>query len=395
MNIVAVSVSSGGNGRERSLYRIETVRRAQTGAWGLMGRNLSSSALRTGARVLALSFLCVGMASCSSTTTGKKKTTHGKEYFSESAYGVKASPRMVTSGPVPKGGGRAMVGKPYQVAGRTYVPQDNPKYDKVGMASWYGSAFHGRQTANGELYDQGYLSAAHPTLPLPSYARVTNVENGTSVIVRINDRGPFHSNRLIDLSSKTAELLDMQHSGTARVRVQYVGPARMDGHDAPYLMASYTKKGERFPGFNSEGQIASGVMVASNQVPGVPQPSSAYADNGSALQTSLAGATPNAAAAAATGLAQGVQPLQPPGIAAFGGEFVVLPEFGPQLIERPPEGPGRGRSGSKYAAAYAEIVPTSGGELAFDAILVRNDGLTDASILAFADRHAKRALPGR
>ncbi|MGV8939352.1 MAG: septal ring lytic transglycosylase RlpA family protein [Allorhizobium sp.] len=351
-----------------------------------MGRKLKSLMVQTGVRCLALSLLCVGVSSCSSTTSGKKKTTHGKEYFSESAYGVKASPRMVSSGPIPKGGGRFMVGKPYQVAGKTYVPKDNPSYDKVGMASWYGSAFHGRQTANGELYDQGYLSAAHPTLPLPSYARVTNIENGSSVIVRINDRGPFHSNRLIDLSSKTAELLDMQHSGTAKVRVQYVGQARMDGHDMPYLMASYTQKGERFPQIKPEGQIASGVMVASNVVPGVPQPN--YASNATSMQTSLAGPTPSAGA----GLAFGVQQLQPPGIAAF-EQFATLPEFGPQLIERPLDGPGRG--GSQYASAYAEIVPTSNGDLAFDAILVRNDSLNETSIKAYAERRLPSPDTGR
>lgn len=114
-------------------------------------------------------------------------------------YGVAASPRVVSSGPIPKGGGRAMVGKPYKIAGRWYHPKEDPDYVGVGLASWYGDAFHGRKTANGEVYDMNMLSAAHPTMPLPSYARVTNYSNNRSVIVRVNDRGPFAHGREIDL----------------------------------------------------------------------------------------------------------------------------------------------------------------------------------------------------
>ena len=140
---------------------------------------------------------------------------------------------------VPKGGGHYMVGKPYRVAGRTYIPRDNPRYSKVGLASWYGSAFHGRLTANGEVYDVNGLTAAHPTLPLPSYVRVTNLENGRSLVVRVNDRGPFAHNRLIDVSSRVADMLGFKQQGTAKVRVDYVGPARMDGRDERMLLASY------------------------------------------------------------------------------------------------------------------------------------------------------------
>jgi len=211
----------------------------------------------------------VAVSSCGTThDTGKSSSSkkRSKEYFAESAYGVKASPRVVESGPVPKGGGRRLVGDPYVVAGKVYKPRENPNYDASGLASWYGSAFHGRYTANGEVYDQYGISAAHPTMPLPSYARVTNLDTGSSVIVRVNDRGPFHENRLIDLSDKAAELLDVKGHGTAHVRVKYVGPADMSGHDMPYLMASYMRKGQRGPGIDpmGGGQIASGVMVASN-----------------------------------------------------------------------------------------------------------------------------------
>jgi rare lipoprotein A len=219
--------------------------------------------LRGAARLLVVSLICAFAASCASTKdapTPRKKRS--KEYFSETEYGVKASPRLYYGRHVPKGGGRDVTGKPYKVKGKWYVPKEDKKYDKMGLASWYGSAFHGRQTANGEIYDQYHLSAAHPTFPLPSYARVTNLENGDSVIVRVNDRGPYHPGRIIDLSNKAAEMLEVQNKGTVKVRVQYVGRARMDGKDMPMLLASFTQKGDRMKRFNP-GQIATGVMVAS------------------------------------------------------------------------------------------------------------------------------------
>lgn len=163
-------------------------------------------------------------------------------------YGVAASPRVVAEGqPVPKGGGRYQVGKPYTVGGQTFTPSENQNYRAEGMASWYGSAFHGRLTANGEVFDRYSLSAAHPTLPLPSYVRVTNTGNGRSVIVRVNDRGPFHGNRVLDVSKRTAEVLDFQRSGTARVRVEYAGPASVEGSDDQRLMASYRDNGTPAP----------------------------------------------------------------------------------------------------------------------------------------------------
>jgi hypothetical protein len=106
-------------------------------------------------------------------------------------YGVSTSARVVAPGdPVPKGGGVYRVGQPYVVAGQTYVPEENTRYRAEGVASWYGADFHGRQTANGEVFDMHAISAAHPTLPMPCYARVTNLANGRSLIVRVNDRGP-------------------------------------------------------------------------------------------------------------------------------------------------------------------------------------------------------------
>ncbi len=112
------------------------------------------------------------------------------------------------------------IGKPYQVGGVWYYPREDFEYDESGIASWYGPDFHGKLTANGETFDQNTVTAAHKTLPLPSIVRVTNLENGRSLVVRINDRGPFVNGRIIDLSRKSAQLLGIETKGTARVRVQ-------------------------------------------------------------------------------------------------------------------------------------------------------------------------------
>jgi rare lipoprotein A len=154
-------------------------------------------------------------------------------------YGVAASARVVDPGqPVPKGGGVYRVGKPYAVAGRLYVPEENTNYSAVGLASWYGNDFHGRYTANGEIFDMHAISAAHPTLPLPSYVRVTNLANRRSIIVRVNDRGPYVGDRLIDVSVKTAELLGFYGHGLTRVKVEYIGRAPLEGSDDRKLMAT-------------------------------------------------------------------------------------------------------------------------------------------------------------
>lgn len=147
-------------------------------------------------------------------------------------YGTSPSPRLMADGQrIPKGGGSYKLGAPYRVAGRWYVPQEDPNYDRAGVASWYGADFHGRKTANGEVYDMDALTAAHPTMPLPSYAYVTNISNGRTVLVRVNDRGPYAHDRIIDLSRRTARLLGSEHSGVTQVRVRYAGRAPLDGDD--------------------------------------------------------------------------------------------------------------------------------------------------------------------
>ncbi len=121
------------------------------------------------------------------------------------------------------------LGKPYKIAGRWYQPVFDPEYDEVGVASWYGRQFHGRRTANGETFDLDELTAAHPTLPLPSIVRVTNLANNRQIEVRVNDRGPFAKGRIIDLSQEAARRLGFERQGTARVRVQFLRLADAEG----------------------------------------------------------------------------------------------------------------------------------------------------------------------
>ena len=147
--------------------------------------------------------------------------------------GEKLGERVIPLGqPVPKGGGRYATGVAYKVDGVWYQPREDAAYDRVGTASWYGELFHGRRTANGEIYDMERLSAASTTLPMPVYARVTNLENRRSIIVRVNDRGPYRSNRIMDVSRRSAEVLGFRHKGTARVRVQYLARAPLNGDDS-------------------------------------------------------------------------------------------------------------------------------------------------------------------
>jgi rare lipoprotein A len=141
-----------------------------------------------------------------------------------------AGPRAQVQAP----GGPRLKGtdQPYQVGGIWYVPHDQPHYDETGIASWYGDAFNMKATATGEIFDMNQFSAAHTTLPLPSMVEVTNLDNGKKLTLRVNDRGPFVGNRVIDLSRAAAHELGYERQGTTRVRVRYVGPAPLGGPDA-------------------------------------------------------------------------------------------------------------------------------------------------------------------
>lgn len=119
-----------------------------------------------------------------------------------------------------KGPGYFKTGSSYRIKGQRYTPRETYSFTQTGVASWYGPNFHGKKTANGEIFDKYELTAAHKTLQMPSIIRVTNLENGRSIIVRVNDRGPFSKGRILDLSERSAELLDFKHKGTAKIKIQ-------------------------------------------------------------------------------------------------------------------------------------------------------------------------------
>lgn len=141
--------------------------------------------------------------------------------------------------PPPMANPQYKIGNPYQIAGVWYYPREEPDYDQTGIASWYGADFHGRLTANGEVFDRTIISAAHPTLPMPVNVRVTNLDNGRSIVVRVNDRGPFVRGRIIDVSEQAADLLGFKQRGLARVRVSFISRADLHGL-GPAPISEYT-----------------------------------------------------------------------------------------------------------------------------------------------------------
>jgi rare lipoprotein A len=159
--------------------------------------------------------------------------------------------------------GTFKVGKPYTVLGRTYVPRETYDYVETGIASWYGPGFHGNKTASGEKYDNNELTAAHRTLQMPSLVRVTNLGNGRSVIVRVNDRGPFAKGRIIDVSKRAAELLDMTRAGTAKVKLELLA-------DESRILAQVAKSGQSTKGvevaYNQTGRLPGTMTDAGTQV---------------------------------------------------------------------------------------------------------------------------------
>lgn len=189
------------------------------------------SMLRFARKAIVLAAIGLVIAGCSSQ----------KKQAKQDPFAGVGSPIYPGNGPVPWGGGRYHVGKPYQVAGNWFTPKEQPNYDKKGTASWYGEAFNRRKTSNGEWFDMNRLTAAHATLPLPSYVKVTNLENGREVVVRVNDRGPFVGTRIIDLSKRTAEVLEFKNKGKAQVRVQYIGPAPLKDNGGKHLVAMNTE----------------------------------------------------------------------------------------------------------------------------------------------------------
>jgi rare lipoprotein A len=177
-------------------------------------------------------------------------------------------------GPMNTSQGYYKVGKPYDIKGVTYTPAWDPNYDETGIASWYAGEFTGQPTANGELYDPNQLTAAHRTLPLPSLVRVTNLENGRALIVRLNDRGPYAQNRIIDLSRRCAQLLGMEQKGTAKVRVQILAKESLALADAArhgQLATSVADAIETNP-TTAPPVVAGNEAVATPEIGSEPQP---------------------------------------------------------------------------------------------------------------------------
>lgn len=205
---------------------------------------------RLGWYLVVLGMVALGLVGCAS-DRGKTKLD---------PFAGKGSAYYKGKGPLPEGGGRYFVGKPYQVAGRWFTPKEQPGYDKEGIASWYGEAFHARRTSNGEYFDMADLTAAHPTLPLPSYAKVTNLDNGRAIVVRINDRGPFVGTRIIDLSKRSADALGYRNKGKTHVRVQWIANAPLNDKGYRHLAM-----------MNSEMQDGAGIRQLAAASQGKPR----------------------------------------------------------------------------------------------------------------------------
>ncbi|MEM6812238.1 MAG: septal ring lytic transglycosylase RlpA family protein [Pseudomonadota bacterium] len=139
---------------------------------------------------------------------------------SQTQFAAHMAKQIPLPGDTPKSVGSYKVGTPYKIAGTKYYPRETFNHTEVGVASWYGPNFHGKLTANGEIFDKNELTAAHRTLQMPSIIRVTNLQNGRSLILRVNDRGPFAKNRILDVSERAAALLGFKNQGTTKVKIE-------------------------------------------------------------------------------------------------------------------------------------------------------------------------------
>ena len=210
------------------------------------------------AAILAVA-LAIGLAGCAET-----------EFIANTT-------KQINNQNAPKPIGRYKVGKPYQIGGVWYYPAVDYDYVETGVASWYGPGFHNKQTANGEIFDQNELTAAHRTLPMPSFVRVTNLENGRALVLRINDRGPFAHGRIIDVSRRGAQLLGFERQGTARVRVEIL-----------------PEESRRAAGMAKAGQRVT--TIAATVVPG-PAPRAAPRESVQASNAPVSGASNSPASA--------------------------------------------------------------------------------------------------
>lgn len=252
------------------------------------------SALRAGLCLFAIS----AVSACAS-----GPGAHGTRWDSPNGL-YKSGPvgsRAASDYRAPSGaGGVQKIGRPYQVNGVWYVPARQDDYRETGIASWYGPQFHGRPTANGETFDMNLVSAAHTTLPLPCLVRVTNRENGRSLVIRVNDRGPFVDDRIIDLSKAAAEQLGFVRQGTARVTVEYVGPAGVGTYveRAPSRAAARPRVASR-----SRGAVLTPASAAPARLEAAPAVERAL---GAAERAASGSVAPSYAAAAATAFSPGL-----------------------------------------------------------------------------------------
>ncbi len=257
---------------------------------------------------------------------------------------------LAACGATPKpGGGTAdgrssyKVGGTYVIGGQVYAPNENYSYNESGMASWYGPGFHGKRTANGEGYDQRAMTAAHRTLPMPSVVRVTNLGNGNSVVLRVNDRGPFAHNRIIDVSKAAAEQLDMIRSGVASVRVEIL-PA--ESKRVKEIAQNGGSVSEQMAAMQGAPAASPRTMVAAAPPPPPPpvtaRPTPAPAASPS-ITTIAAGAAPSAASgyfvqAGAFSTIDSAERLRA-SLARFGDSAISQTSFGPTNLYRVRLGP--------------------------------------------------------
>jgi rare lipoprotein A len=223
------------------------------------------------------------------------------------------------------------LGKPYQIDGAWYYPKVDYDYNETGIASWYGPDFHGKATANGETFDQNALTAAHKTLPMPTIVRVTNLENGRSIEVRINDRGPFVNNRIIDLTRRGAQLLGFEGQGTARVRVQVMKEDsillanKMGGAQLAYAGEPEPQAAAPKPSAAPAGIVTAQPLGPGQTAPSAPAPVSPPKPTGSILGAAQPSSGSTVLGAAPAPQLNGtvlIQPVKPTNIFIQAGAFL-------------------------------------------------------------------------
>ena len=240
------------------------------------------------------------------------------------------------------------VGKPYQINGRWYYPAEQPDYDQVGTASWYGEKFHNHYTADGEVFDMNIPTAAHKTLPLPCLVEVTNLDNGRKMVVRVNDRGPFVGDRLIDMSKEAAIELGYYGKGVTQVRVRYVGPAPDVPGGATLYQASASPPPRR-PRDSSMQVASAGAALLGSEIDDGPLQSSPSTMNWNAAPSPIAPKAPAPIARPADAVSTPAGPT-PQSASDIDSLLNQLADSAP---EAPPAAPAATPSSAVQAGAYS------------------------------------------